>query len=419
MLHQDSQIAPQVHDFHVVQEESMSVLAYRSLAVSTPTHAEVRELLRTSQLRNKAERLTGVLVYDRGAYFQWLEGPTKSIRRVWSSILNDPRHHQVTVLREEPIRDRVFEGWDLRIALGAQVSIEAAVAAMDCSNTALQRVIGKPKSIVELSWEDVFATIVIPRLREVHGRDVRGSAPHQRTAAIWHADVDTGEKLARALMAPRSTDTSHFVDSLLDDGANFNALYKEVFEPAQLQLGKLWDEHLCDEFRLTVGLARLQLELERVNAAMPAEHACKPGHSMLLSSQPDEAHRVGLLMSSEVFNRRGWEVMCEFPNDDGMLSDLVHAQWFDVLKLSQSGSLRRDSRLAALRATIEAARAASLNPSLIVMVDGRTFVERPKAYQAVSANAMSASVLEAVPLAERLLQVSRSLTATCQISVSP
>jgi hypothetical protein len=53
------------------------------------------------------------------------------------------------------------------------------------------------------------------------------------------------------------------------------------------------------------------------------------------------------------------------------------------------------------------------------MVDGRTFVERPKAYQAVSANAMSASVLEAVPLAERLLQVSRSLTATCQITVSP
>jgi hypothetical protein len=418
MLHQESQIASQVHDLHLVQEESMSVLVYRSLAVSKPTDAEVRQLLQASQRRNKAERITGVLVYDRGAYFQWLEGPTTGIRRVWSSILNDPRHHQVTVLRDEPISDRVFEGWDLRIALGAQVSIEAAVAAMDCSNTALQRVIGKPKSIVELSWEDVFSTIVIPRLREVYGRDIRGSKPHQRTAAIWHADADTGERLARVLIAPRSIDTSHFVDSLLDQGANFNALYKEVFEPAQLQLGKLWDEHLCDDFHLTVGLARLQLELERVNAAMPAEHFCKPGHSMLLSSQPDEPHRVGLLMSSEVFNRRGWEVMCEFPSDDKTLSDLVHAQWFDVLKLSQSVSLRRDSRLSAMRATIDAARAASRNPSLIVMVDGRTFVERPKAYQAVNANAMSGSVLEAAPLAERLLQASRSLSESCQVSAS-
>jgi len=418
MLHQDSQIAPQVPDFHVVQEESMSVLAYRSLAVTKPTNAEVQQLLQASQRRNKAERLTGVLVYDRGAYFQWLEGPTTGIRRVWSSILNDPRHHQVTVLRDEPIRDRVFEGWDLRIALGAQVSIEAAVAAMDCSNTALQRVIGKPKSLVDLSWEDVFATIVIPRLREVHGRDLRGSIPHERTAAIWHADLDAGEKLARVLIAPRSIDTSDFVDSLLDQGANFNALYKEVFEPAQLQLGRLWDEHLCDDFGLSIGLARLQLELQRVNAAVPAEHFCKPGHSMLLSSQPDETHRVGLLMSAEVFNRRGWKVVCEFPNDDETLGDLVHAQWFDVLKLSQSASLRRDGRLTAMRATIDAARSASLNPSLIVMVDGRTFIERPKAYQAVNANVMSASVLEAVPLAERLLQVTRSLTATCQVSAS-
>jgi methanogenic corrinoid protein MtbC1 len=418
MLHQDSQIAPQVYDFHVAQEETMSVLAYRSLAVSNPTNAEVQQLVRDSQSRNKAERLTGVLVYDRGAYFQWLEGPTQGIRRVWNSILNDPRHRQVTVLRDEFIEDRIFEGWDLRIALGAQVSIEAAVAAMDCSTTVLQRVIGKPKSLVELSWEDVFATIVIPRLREVHGRDARGFKPHQRTAAIWHADLDTGEKLARVLIAPRSIDTSHFVDTLLEQGANFNALYKEVFEPAQLQLGKLCDEHLCDEFHLTVGLTRLQLELQRVNAAMPAEHSCKPAHSMLLSSQPDETHRVGLLMSSEVFNRRGWDVMCEFPNDDEMLNDVVHARWFDVLKLSQSGSLRRDSRLPAMRATIDAVRAASLNPALIVMVDGRTFLERPKAYQAIHANAMSGSVLEAVPLAERLLNVSRSVTATCDVSAS-
>jgi len=51
------------------------------------------------------------------------------------------------------------------------------------------------------------------------------------------------------------------------------------------------------------------------------------------------------------------------------------------------------------------------------MVDGRTFLERPKAYQAVNANAMSVSVLDAVPLAERLMQGSRSLTATCQVSL--
>jgi hypothetical protein len=121
-------------------------------------------------------------------------------------------------------------------------------------------------------------------------------------------------------------------------------------------------------------------------------------------------------MSSEVFDRSGWEVTCEFPGDDQALLEVVHGHWFDVLKLSQSGSLRRDNRLLSMRATIDAARLASLNPALIVMVDGRTFAERPQVYKAVHANDVSLSVLDAVPIAERLLGVSRSLLANAQVS---
>jgi hypothetical protein len=98
------------------------------------------------------------------------------------------------------------------------------------------------------------------------------------------------------------------------------------------------------------------------------------------------------------------------------LLDLLHGHWFDVLKLSQSGSLRRDSRLLPLRDTIDAARLASLNPALIVMVDGRTFTERPQVYRAVHANAASLSVLDAVPIAGRLLNANRSLLANVQMA---
>jgi methanogenic corrinoid protein MtbC1 len=207
------------------------------------------------------------------------------------------------------------------------------------------------------------------------------------------------------------------VDSLLEQGANFNALYKEVFEPAQLQLGKLWDHDLCDEFHLTIGLARLQMEIWRVNAALPAEHLRKSMYSVLLSAQVDEPHRLGLTMSSEIFGRGGWDVMCQPPGNDQALNHLLGTQWFDVLKLSQSGALRRDHRLESIRVTIDAARAASLNPALIVMVDGRTFVERPQMYRAVNANAMCASALDAVPNAERLLAINRSVTPVCATAI--
>ncbi len=124
------------------------------------------------------------------------------------------------------------------------------------------------------------------------------------------------------------------------------------------------------------------------------------------------------MMSSEVFERDGWDVIHNFAADDQALNNLLQTQWVDVLKLSQSGSVRRDSRLMSIRATIDAARAVSVNPSLIVMVDGRTFAERPQIYRAVHANAMSVSALDAASIAERLLQTSRSVTPVCLESVS-
>jgi len=418
MLQQESQFSPHVHDFTETATESLSMIAYRSVAVSTPSDGALQQLLRAAQSRNRSVGVTGVLVHDRGAYFQWLEGPTESLQQIWASILRDPRHHQINVLREEPITERVFRGWDLRIALGARVNIEATVAALESSPAHLRRIIGKPKTVTDMSLEDAFATIVIPRLLEVHGRDTSGAKAFTSTASIWHADADSGAKLAGVLISHRAAESSYFVDSLLEQGANFNALVREVCEPAQLQLGKLWDQDLCDDFHLTTGLARLQMEIRRVNAAMPAEHLHKPLHSILLSAQLNEPHSAGLIMSSEVFERNGWDVINNFPGDDQALNKLLHTQWFDVLKLSQSGSLRRDARLMSIRATIDSARAASLNPSLIVMVDGRTFAERPLIYRAVHANAMSLSALDAAPLAERLLERSRSVTPACLESVS-
>jgi hypothetical protein len=394
-------------------------LAYRSLAVSQPTDAELHDLLRAAQRRNKAEGLSGVLVFEKGAFFQWLEGPSAALERVWESISGDPRHHQITVLRDEPMSQRLFEGWDLRIARGANVSIDAAVAAIRSSSTQLlKRLVSKPTSLISMSWDEIFSTAIIPRLLEVHAHTLRQTKQRASTRGIWHAELDCGVHLANVLLASRSMDSSNYVDALIEQGAGFNALYHEVFEPAQLQLGRLWDAERCDDFQLTIGLARLQIEIRRANAAVPGEYFCKPNHSVLLCAQPSESDVVGLSMSSDVFDRNGWEVSCEFPADDQALLELIQGHWFDVLKLSQSGALRRDSRLLPMRDTIDAARLSSLNPALIVMVDGRTFSERPQVYRAVHANAVSLSVLQAVPIAERLLDASRSLLATPEVDVA-
>ncbi len=108
-------------------------------------------------------------------------------------------------------------------------------------------------------------------------------------------------------------------------------------------------------------------------------------------------------MASELFWRDGWDVSCEFPSTDRDLGRLVQERWFDVLELSLSTALRRERAMTAMGITIKAAQAASLNPALMIIVDGRAFVERPRTYQDVGADAGCVSVVDAVPAAHRLL----------------
>lgn len=85
VLQQHQSIHPS-HSFADPDDQMLRSVAYRSVAVSEPTDLELHGLLRAAQQRNKAEGVSGVLLCDRGAFFQWLEGPSAAVARVWDSI---------------------------------------------------------------------------------------------------------------------------------------------------------------------------------------------------------------------------------------------------------------------------------------------------------------------------------------------
>jgi hypothetical protein len=122
---------------------------------------------------------------------------------------------------------------------------------------------------------------------------------------------------------------------------------------------------------------------------------------VLVAPSPREPHLLGSVIASEMFWRAGWDVSCEFPDSDAALSQVVHERWFDVLDLSLSPAFTREHSLPAMAASIRAAREGSLNPALVVTVDGRMFHDRPQACAEVGADAGSASALDVVSAATR------------------
>jgi hypothetical protein len=400
MLHQDSAPWKDVRAANGrAASASMGVLAYRSRAVTEPSNVDLDRILANAQKRNRAEGVTGILLYERGHFFQWLEGPPASLSRVWDSILRDRRHADIQVLRENALARRFFKAWHMGFARCKTDRMHRLIESVDAPPKLLEQLAGRPTALVDPRLNELISSVVIPRLHQTHlepahlQREVVSLAtPAVQQGVVispqlWHAAQGIGADLARILLSEHSEQTAGFVDRLYEEGASVNSLYDEVFEPAQRHLGEMWQEDLCNDFYLTLALARLQIEVRRIGAHSARRVPYSPGaRSVLMSPQPGELHGVGIAMSSELFYRGGWDVTCEFPINDATVCDLVHGRWFDVLELSLSDALRRDHQLPAMRKTIVAARAASLNPTLTVMVHGRSFFEQPRAYREIGAD---------------------------------
>jgi hypothetical protein len=369
-------------------------------------------ILRKAQERNRAEGLSGLLIYDQGCFFQWLEGPKLNLARVWDSIRRDPRHRDIKVLRQETLAARFFAGWDMRLARRTRGDIDRILKQMEAPQELLSRMPVQPAILAASVWDQLITDVVIPTLRSVHPgqhRDLRvtvaglTSGLQRHATTIWHAHRDAGADLARTLLSVEPLETERFIDSLLEQGADLEPLFHEVFEPAARCLGGSWDDDACDDFTLTVAMGRLQIEARRLGSTLGNHLPAHSGHTMLVALQPGEDHGLNAAMGSELLMREGWDVSHEFPRNDNMLRDILHEQWFDVLDISQSAALLRDHRLPALRFTILAARAASLNPALAVIVDGRSFFERPQAYLEVGADIGCGTSLDLAPAAQLLL----------------
>ncbi|MEO5658916.1 MAG: BLUF domain-containing protein [Polaromonas sp.] len=72
------------------------------------------KILLKSRVNNRNNGLTGVLCFGDGCFFQCLEGEEDAIHHLLLKLKEDPRHSDLTVLRQNPIRTRSFGNWEMK-----------------------------------------------------------------------------------------------------------------------------------------------------------------------------------------------------------------------------------------------------------------------------------------------------------------
>ena len=89
----------------------LSRMLYISTAVGPITTAVTGTILRSAQLHNPANGITGVLCQGQGVYLQVLEGEHSQVDALYARILRDKRHQGMVLRHHETISRRRYGRW--------------------------------------------------------------------------------------------------------------------------------------------------------------------------------------------------------------------------------------------------------------------------------------------------------------------
>ena len=90
-------------------------LCYLSTATSDWAEGDLARLLQGASLYNEAARVSGLLAYGGGVFFQVLEGPRDNVGAAFARICRDPRHHDLRLLQDETVASRDFGSFPLAL----------------------------------------------------------------------------------------------------------------------------------------------------------------------------------------------------------------------------------------------------------------------------------------------------------------
>ncbi len=89
-------------------------IVYTSTATDVFNDSKFSDFLSLCRENNKQWDVSGILIYDRGRFFQMIEGPKERILDLFENrISKDKRHKDIKVLLNEETDRRLFDSWNM------------------------------------------------------------------------------------------------------------------------------------------------------------------------------------------------------------------------------------------------------------------------------------------------------------------
>jgi hypothetical protein len=110
-------------------------LLYASRATEPIEDAMLRAILERSRANNLERGITGVLCAhpEGGVFLQALEGSRAAVNALYTAIVRDPRHRDITILEYVEIDERRFPSWRMGSVNLAKVNRRSILRYSECA----------------------------------------------------------------------------------------------------------------------------------------------------------------------------------------------------------------------------------------------------------------------------------------------
>ena len=214
----------------------------------------------------------------------------------------------------------------------------------------------------------------------------------RQTLSVTTSVPGTLSEQDRLRLAQASVHSSYAIEveleALMANGWSITQVYLQAVAETARLLGQWWVNDELDFANLTLAVGRLQDIVREWESRFLRSAAPIPGadqFDVLLLSEFNDQHSLGMLMLQSFFKRDGWRVHNTWGMSDTALLERVQHHRFHLLGLS----ICTDRHLAQTRRLIRAVRQQSFNPNISIMVGGPFVMSHPEMAEDLGADWLS------------------------------
>jgi methanogenic corrinoid protein MtbC1 len=233
---------------------------------------------------------------------------------------------------------------------------------------------------------------LVPAMPATRPSMIDPSAPHAELARRY-LDMFLGN---------RRRDASAMILEAVESGASVQDIYLHVFQPAQYEIGRLWELNELSAAQAHLATATTQMIMSQLYLHVFTHSPLS--RTIVAACVSEDLHELGCRVLVDFFAMEGWDshyLGASTPPD--ILSDFAAKVQADVVALSVS----MIEHIPRLLETIAAVREAS--PDTVILVGGYPFRHDPQLCQSVGADGTATDASTAMAVAWQLVEARRAV----------